>query len=163
MKNFATTLGCALCLSFSTFASESEDTSMSSSSAEDIILGQSFQFESSILGDTRRLSVRLPARYEAEPDKAFPVLYLIDGGPEQDFLHIAGILQSTDINWTVEPIILIGIETINRQAELTPPSNEPSYDEIFRREGALRISAISSKQKSCLGLNPNTERTNAIL
>ncbi|CAM3867177.1 alpha/beta hydrolase [Litorimonas haliclonae] len=135
MKIFAAALGCAICLSFSAGSSEAEDVSTFVGAAQDIVLGQSFEFESSVLGESRRVSVRLPDRYVSEPDKTFPVLYLIDGGPQQDFPHIAGILQSTDINWTIEPMILVGIETRNRQAELTPPATDPSYEQVFEKNG----------------------------
>lgn len=135
MKFFATALGCAFCFSFSAWASEGENNQKPIATPQDIVLGQSFEFGSSILGESRRVSVRLPDRYVSEPDKTFPVLYLIDGGPKQDFPHIAGLLQSTDINWTIEPMILVGIETVDRQGELTPPSDDSSYDEVFEKRG----------------------------
>ena len=83
----------------------------------------------------RRLSVRLPARYESEPDKKFPIVYLLDGGPEQDFPHIAGIQQSLDLNWTTEPFILVGVESVDRYFELTPPADDPRYDALFEKRG----------------------------
>jgi len=135
MKFLATALACAICFSFSGWASESEINQTPIAIAQDIVLGQSFEFKSLVLGESRRVSIRLPDRYESEPDKTFPVLYLIDGGPKQDFPHIAGILQSTDINWTIEPMILVGIETGDRQAELTPPATVPSYEEVFEKNG----------------------------
>src|SRR5687768_9142949 len=40
-------------------------------------------------GDPRQVNVFLPLHYSAG-DQRYPVLYLIDGGLDQDFLHVAG-------------------------------------------------------------------------
>ena len=53
--------------------------------AEPYVLGQTYTLESAILKEgARKITVRLPAEYEAEPERAFPVVYLLDGGPEQE-------------------------------------------------------------------------------
>lgn len=106
-----------------------------SSEWKPIEIGKSYKVTSNVFGTNRNISIRLPQQYFAEPEKDFPVIYLIDGGAEQDFPHIAGILQSIDINWTVEPMILVGVETVNRAAELTPPSDNPRYNDIFPERG----------------------------
>ncbi len=92
-----------------------------------VTVGTTYSIPSSVYGVDRRISVKLPIQYAKSKDKNFPVLYLIDGGPEQDFPHIAGMLQSIDINWTLEPVILIGVETVNRRYEVSPPSDDPRY------------------------------------
>ncbi len=76
---------------------------------------------STILGGERRITIRLPAEYAAEPERRFPVVYLLDGGPQQDFEHIAGIAQSREMNASFAPFILVGIESVNRRHELSPP------------------------------------------
>ncbi|MEQ9661733.1 MAG: alpha/beta hydrolase-fold protein [Parasphingopyxis sp.] len=91
-----------------------------------ITIGQSFTLDSTVMGAGRRIAVRLPTGYDAEEnaERRYPVIYVIDGGPEQDFPHIAGIAQSGDINWTFEPFILVGIETVNRRHEIVPPATD---------------------------------------
>ncbi|PHS40270.1 MAG: hypothetical protein COA91_04665 [Robiginitomaculum sp.] len=96
-----------------------------------VTLGTTHSIPSSVYGMQRRISVKLPIQYTKTESENFPVLYLIDGGPEQDFPHIAGMLQSIDINWTLEPIILVGVETVNRRYEVSPPSNDPRYAEAM--------------------------------
>ena len=123
-----------LCASCNAAAPELTSTSQSDD-AERVVIGKTYTIQSEVLGTDRRLTVRLPTRYVSEPDAEFPVLYLMDGGPEQDFPHIAGILQSTDINWTVEPMIVVGVETVDRATEITPPSDNPEYDETFPNRG----------------------------
>ena len=95
-------------------------TSALSSEGEPVVIGQTYTIASTVLGADRRLSVRLPSGYKDNPDTSYPVVYLIDGGPEQDFPHIAGIAQSRDLNWTFAPFILVGVETVNRRDQITP-------------------------------------------
>ncbi len=117
---------------------ESPETAVSTQEAEAetasnvIGMGHSYQIKSKTFNDDRGLTVRLPAGYAETPDKSYPVVYLIDGGVDQDFLHIAGIHQSRDMNWSFEPFILVGVETLDRAFELTPPHDDPNgYRELI--------------------------------
>ena len=104
-----------------------------SKEAEPVVLGHTYTISSDVLGADRRLTVRLPAGYEDNPDASYPVVYLIDGGPEQDFPHIAGITQSRDLNWTFAPFILVGVETVSRRTMLTPPAEDAApYEEWLK-------------------------------
>ena len=95
-------------------------------------IGMTYTIPSAVLGADRRITVRLPAEYANEPERAFPVVYVIDGGPEQDFPHIAGIAQSREVNFTFEPFILVGVETENRRHEITPTAVDPeAYTEML--------------------------------
>ena len=105
------------------------------SSAEPVVIGNTYKIQSSIYKKERRITVRLPAGYEEADDKNFPVMFIIDGGPEQDFPHLAGMMQSVDINYTLEPFLLVGIETENRRYEITPPADDPRYSEVAEKRG----------------------------
>lgn len=134
MKNILLSLFVLIIWVLGTNVAESK-TPESDKKFENVEIGKTYSISSKVLGTERRLTVRLPGRYANESNATFPVLYLMDGGPEQDFSHIAGILQSTDINWTIEPMILVGVETIDRAAEITPPTDNPKYDEGFPKRG----------------------------
>ena len=97
---------------------------------EPLAIATTYSIDSAILvGGKRKISVRLPAEYAAEPERRFPVVYMLDGGPEQDFPHIAGIAQSREMNYSFEPFILVGIESVNRRHELAPPAADSKpYD-----------------------------------
>lgn len=56
-----------------------------------------------------------------------PVLYLIDGGADQDFFHIAGLSQLTLVNAERQPMIVVGVRTHNRRPEITPKAEDPRY------------------------------------
>lgn len=85
-----------------------------------IVIGQSYVLPSKVLGETRRINVRLPAGYEG--GKAYRVLYLIDGGEQEDFPHIAGLMQLCGLVGTCEEMIIVGVEGTDRRRDLTHPS-----------------------------------------
>lgn len=68
-------------------------------------------------GDLREVNVYLPDGY-ADGEASYPVLYLIDGGLDQDFLHVAGTAPLNAIWGRSAPVILVGIQTVDRRAEL---------------------------------------------
>lgn len=90
------------------------------------VLGEVHTLRSAVLGQDRRIAVRLPSDYAKRADARYDVVYVIDGGPEQDFPHLAGLAQSTEVNGTFEPFILVGIETVKRREEITPPVRTPA-------------------------------------
>ncbi|MXP10141.1 hypothetical protein [Pseudoblastomonas halimionae] len=63
---------------------------------EPVTIGTTYTIPATAFEGERRMTVRLPAGYVEQPEMRFPVVYVIDGGPEQDFPHIAGIAQSRD-------------------------------------------------------------------
>ena len=58
-----------------------------------LVIGETFTLDSKALGEKRRVNVYVPAGYRDSPDSRFPVLYVLDGGMAEDFLHIAGLAQ----------------------------------------------------------------------
>ncbi len=68
-------------------------------------------------GDTRQINVYLPDHY-AEGQARYPVLYVIDGGLAQDFLQVTAASQLNAVWGRSLPVIVVGIETKDRRAEL---------------------------------------------
>ena len=99
-----------------------------------IEIGTSYRFHSSVLGDTREVNVWLPIGYEKSQDR-YPVLYLLDGGLDQDFIHIAGLGHLASLSWTYGPMIVVGVQTNNRRAELTSRPTDPRYLSAFPESG----------------------------
>lgn len=69
-------------------------------------------------GDLREINVYFPEGYDAAGTDTYPVLYLIDGGLSQDFLHITGTSQLGAIWGRSQSVIVVGIQTKDRRAEL---------------------------------------------
>lgn len=92
--------------------------------SESIQFGTSYMLDSKRLDERRRINILLPASY-ADGDRAYPVLYLIDGGVKEDWFHIAGLVQLGDLNGVTQEVILVGIEGTDRKRDLTSPSQDP--------------------------------------
>lgn len=99
-----------------------------------LVVGETFTVESKGLKETRRVNVYLPPAYAA-PDAKFPVLYLLDGGTAEDFLHIAGLVQVGTGNGTMRPFVLVGIENTERRRDMTGPTENAEDKKIAKRVG----------------------------
>lgn len=96
--------------------------------------GTSFKLPSPIMGSTREINVWLPPDY-SKTDRSYGVLYLLDGGLDQDFGHISGLAQLGALSATYETLIVVGIKTENRRAELTAPAADRRYLEAYPESG----------------------------
>lgn len=117
---FVALAGC-LCASAS-FAKTSKPKMQPTS--EPITIGSSHRLYAQSLGEVRTVNVVLPASYAKAPSRRYPVLYLIDGGVEQDLLHIAGVVQLGAIWGRSAEAIVVGIETKDRRRELVGPTQD---------------------------------------
>ncbi len=98
--------------------------------AQPIIFGEQFMLNSKIYGEPREVNVyvpNLPDWGKEYFDDPLPVLYLIDGGTDQDFFHIAGLAQLPLLNAERQPMIVVGIKTHNRRPEITFRAKDPRY------------------------------------
>jgi uncharacterized protein len=102
---------------------------------EPIILGTSHSLTSAVLGEERRINIRLPSGYDPAADRRFPVLYLLDGGADQDFPQIAGLAQHGEMSATFDAFITVGIPTKKRIWELTPINRDERYTTYLRANG----------------------------
>jgi len=96
--------------------------------------GTSFTLHSTVLSDDREINIWIPPDY-AESGISYPVLYLLDGGQNQDFQHIAGLAQLGSLSWTFGPLIVVGVQTENRRAELTARPTDARYLAAFPESG----------------------------
>lgn len=102
--------------------------------SQPIPIGTRHYLPSAILGDVREVNVWLPDNYAASADR-YPVVYVLDGAVDQDFRHIAALGSLASLSWTFGPFIVVGIQTRDRQAELTPPASDPRYVAAFPKGG----------------------------
>lgn len=102
-----------------------------------IELGKSYQLQSKLLGQTRPLHVYLPPSY-GQGDTRYPVLYLLDGGVAQDFIHVAGVASLAADYRNIREFIVVGIETLDRYHELVHPSSVAKERERLPTAGASK-------------------------
>ena len=100
-----------------------------------LVIGETFTIASSVLHETRRINVYVPPGYAASPATRLPVLYMPDGGMQEDFLHVAGLLQVSIGNGTMRPFLLVGIENTERRRDMTGPTDNPEDRKIAPRVG----------------------------
>ncbi|MBS1684210.1 MAG: alpha/beta hydrolase [Bacteroidetes bacterium] len=92
-------------------------------------LGVIDHVKSDIPGQSRDLNIYLPKGYT--PQKQWPVIYLLDGGRNEDFIHISGIVQFfTEIVDTMPEAIIVGICNVDRKRDFT---FAPGSTEEFRK------------------------------
>ena len=87
---------------------------------EPIVVGSVHRIASSVYGGPQTLTLRLPRGYADDPERRYPVLFSVDGGPEQDFELLAGIAAEAEFSGSFERFILIGVRTDDRYSQLTP-------------------------------------------
>ena len=103
---------------------------------EPILLGSSFTIGSKPLHENRTVNVVLPFGYGKDPAKRYPVIYVIDGGVEQDLLSIAAVARNGGMWGRSAEAILVGIETKDRRKELVGPTRDPELLKKYPTAGS---------------------------
>ncbi|MEO2143214.1 MAG: alpha/beta hydrolase-fold protein [Flavobacteriaceae bacterium] len=83
-----------------------------------IPIHDNFAIESKIVNESRVINVWVPPNYKNSND-SLPVLYMPDGGANEDFPHIANTIAKLIESKSISPIILVGIENTERGRDLT--------------------------------------------
>ena len=76
------------------------------------------------VGTERSVNIILPPDYAAEPEKRWPVVYLLDGAMKQDLMMGAGLMRWGALWGRSKDAIFVGIETRDRQRELLPATGD---------------------------------------
>jgi uncharacterized protein len=85
-------------------------------------LGVIRQLHSIELNENRTLNIYLPEGYHK--DSSYPVIYLLDGSADEDFIHVAGLVQFYNFPWVnvLPKSIVVGIANVDRRRDFTFPS-----------------------------------------
>ena len=86
------------------------------------ILGIVDKIKSAELGENRILNIYLPQGYSSDSAITYPVIYLLDGSANEDFIHIVGIVQFLTMIKTMPASIVVGIANIDRRKDFTFPT-----------------------------------------
>ncbi|MCH8619833.1 alpha/beta hydrolase-fold protein [Undibacterium sp. TS12] len=86
-----------------------------------LIWGHSQQIHSVSLGEDRIINVVVPEGYNEDTTSKYPVIYLLDGAMDEDFVHMAGAVQFSSFSWVnrLPPSILVGIANTDRKRDMT--------------------------------------------
>ncbi|HEY0428041.1 MAG TPA: alpha/beta hydrolase-fold protein [Pyrinomonadaceae bacterium] len=88
------------------------------------VLGVIDEIQSSKLSEKRILNIYLPEGYDKTDAVRYPVIYLLDGSADEDFIHIVGLVQFNNFEWInrVPKSIVVGIATVDRRRDFTYPT-----------------------------------------
>lgn len=89
---------------------------------KDFILGKIETINSTELNENRTLNIYLPEGFN--PKESYPVIYLLDGSADEDFIHIVGLVQFANFEWVniLPKSIVVGISNVDRKRDFTFPT-----------------------------------------
>lgn len=87
-------------------------------------LGFIERIHSDHLDEDRVLNVYVPQGYHPDSIQTYPVIYVLDGSANEDYLHIVGIAQFMNMYELLPPSIVVGIANVDRYRDFTYPSSD---------------------------------------
>lgn len=104
-----------------------------SAQTEPLTIGEKQTLHSEILNEDRLLNVYLPQGYDKA--KSYPVIYLLDGSMNEDFLHVTGLVQFFNLQMKMPEAIVIGIANIDRKRDFTFHTDLPDLKKDYPTTG----------------------------
>lgn len=106
-------------------------------SESEFSIGKTIQLASSILDENREINIYLPSSYSRDSSKSYPVIYLLDGSRDEDFIHVSGLVQFGSFSWIkmVPESIVVGIANVDRKRDFTYPSGSERDQKEFPTSG----------------------------
>ncbi|WP_294311418.1 alpha/beta hydrolase-fold protein [uncultured Chryseobacterium sp.] len=84
---------------------------------EPLTIGEIRTLKSKILNEDRILNIYLPQNFDKA--KSYPVIYLLDGSLNEDFIHVTGLVQFFNQMYSMPETIVVGIANIDRKRDFT--------------------------------------------
>ena len=136
-------------------------------SEADFSIGKSIKIESFVLDETRDLNIYLPLNYSNDSLKTYPVIYLLDGSKNEDFIHISGIVQFGSFSWInmIPESIVVGIGNVDRKKDFTFPSQNKLDQKEFPTSGKSEnfIAFIEQELQPFIDSNYRTTKIKTII
>lgn len=88
------------------------------------VLGEIDTLFSKVLNEKRVLNIYVPEGYSPDSAAQYPVIYLLDGTANEDFIHVVGLVQFYTFPWinVVPKSIVVGIANVDRKRDFTYPT-----------------------------------------
>lgn len=105
--------------------------------AKPFTIGVIEELKSVVLGEMRILNIYLPEGYQENDTTGYPVVYLLDGSADEDFIHISGLYQFNSFPWVnrVPRSIIVGIATVDRRRDFTYPTTIEKDRAKYKTDG----------------------------
>jgi predicted alpha/beta superfamily hydrolase len=93
-------------------------------SKKTFVLGEIDTLFSKVLNEKRVLNIYVPEGYSPDSAAQYPVIYLLDGTANEDFIHVVGLVQFYTFPWinVVPKSIVVGIANVDRKRDFTYPT-----------------------------------------
>ncbi len=156
------TLTLLLCLLFcnNTLAQKEE-------TKKPFVIGEIIELQSKILNEKRTLNIYLPEGYHPDSAATYSVIYLLDGSADEDFIHIAGMVQFANFPWVelLPQSIVVGIANVDRKRDFTYPTSVKEIKEAFPTSGksADFIRFLENELQPFIDKNYSTNSTKLLL
>ncbi|MEO9531153.1 MAG: alpha/beta hydrolase-fold protein [Crocinitomicaceae bacterium] len=151
----------SLCLAFQLNA---QSTSLKKKA---ISIGEQVEFHSDILDENRLLNIYLPVGYSADSAKTYPVIYLLDGSLDEDFIHIVGLVQFGSFSWInlIPETIVVGISNVDRKRDFTYPTTNKQDKLDFPTTGgsANFIQFLEKEVQPLIAKNYKTNKSRTLI
>jgi hypothetical protein len=89
-------------------------------SVKPLVIGEIHTIKSKILSEDRILNIYLPSTFDKT--KSYPVMYVLDGTINEDFLHITGLVQFFNMSFNMPDVIVVGVANVDRRRDFTFPT-----------------------------------------
>jgi len=130
-------------------------------------IGETVEIYSTILDESRTLNIYLPYGYSADSLKKYPVIYLLDGSMDEDFVHISGLVQFASFSWInlIPETIVVGISNVDRKRDFTFHAEDKGYKKEFPTSGnsSLFIDFIEKELQPFVENNFNTDTLSILI
>ncbi|KEQ30284.1 esterase [Pedobacter antarcticus 4BY] len=105
--------------------------------AKPFILGNIETIKSVTLSENRTLNIYLPEGYNPKDSTKYPVVYLLDGSADEDFIQVVGLYHYNNFPWInrVPKSIIVGIANVDRKRDFTYPTNIKSDQKTYTTSG----------------------------
>lgn len=100
------------------------------------VLGKVEKLNSKILNETRTLNVYVPDSYSKNTKASYPVIYLLDGSADEDFIHVTGLVQFLTMIQKMPESIIVGIANVDRKRDFTFPTTNVQDKKDFPLSGS---------------------------
>ena len=128
-------------------------------------LGEVDKIQSVELGEPRILNIYLPDGYSPDSSTTYPVIYLLDGSENEDFIHVVGIVQFLNMIEIMPKSIVVGIANIDRRKDFTFPTRIEKDKKAYPTTGGSSrfISFIEKELQPYIQNKYKTNHTKTII
>jgi predicted alpha/beta superfamily hydrolase len=131
------------------------------------VIGETREIFSGQLNEKRTLNIYLPEGYKSTDTTHYPTIYLLDGSADEDFIHVAGLVQFANFSWVniLPKSIVIGIGNVDRRRDFTYPTTIEQDKKDFPTTGKSEsfIAFIEKELKPFIQQNYHTSPKQTII